>query len=203
VFTLALSLKLSGIVNGTYILNIGSYNIAIYINNSTNINLQAKNSSGTSFSGGWSGTVSTSGGTHLLLASINTYSASDCHLHDMAGGMSATTSSTYNRTIDLASKVAYIGKENSAGHPVINGDIGFLYLDTSYIDFSQESNRNLFVDQLGYPKDLTPAIDAGTIPNPLIYMKFDDTSALGTNSGTGGNFTVNGTVTAGADVDPN
>ena len=83
------------------------------------------------------------------------------------------------------------------------GDIGFCYFTTDYTDFSQESNRNLFVDQLGYPKDLTPAIDAGTIADPLIYMKFDDTSALGTNSGTGGNFTVNGTVTAGADVDPN
>ena len=83
------------------------------------------------------------------------------------------------------------------------GDIGFFYFTTDYTDFSQESNRNLFVDQLGYPKDLTPAIEAGTIADPLIYMKFDDTSALGTNSGTGGNFTVNGTVTAGADVDPN
>jgi hypothetical protein len=82
-------------------------------------------------------------------------------------------------------------------------DQSHTYFSTSYIDFSQESNRNLFVDQLGYPKDLTPAIDAGTIPNPLIYMKFDDTSDLGKNSGTGGNFTVNGTVTAGADVDPN
>jgi hypothetical protein len=84
-----------------------------------------------------------------------------------------------------------------------NDDIGFLYFTTDYIDFSQESNRNLFVDQLGYPKDLTPAIEAGTIADPLIYMKFDDTSDLGKNSGTGGNFTVNGTVTAGSDVDPN
>jgi hypothetical protein len=56
------------------------------------------------------------------------------------------------------------------------------------------------VDALGYPVDLQPAIDAGDIPTPLIHMKFDDTSALGTNSGSGGDFTVNGTVTAGADV---
>jgi hypothetical protein len=82
-------------------------------------------------------------------------------------------------------------------------ELGLIYFDDSYIDFSQESNRNLFVDQLGYPKNLTPAIEAGDIAEPLIYMKFDDTSALGTNSGTGGDFTVNGTVTAGADVDPN
>jgi hypothetical protein len=96
-----------------------------------------------------------------------------------------------------------IGAKWAGSYSYATGDVSFLYFNNSYIDFSQESNRNLFIDQLGYPKDLTPAIDAGDIADPLIYMKFDDTSALGTNSGTGGNFTVNGTVTAGADVDPN
>jgi hypothetical protein len=81
-----------------------------------------------------------------------------------------------------------------------DGDIGSLYLTTDYIDFNQEANRLKFVDGLGYPVDLQPAIDAGDIPTPLIHMKFDDTSALGTNSGSGGDFTVNGTVTAGPDV---
>ena len=92
------------------------------------------------------------------------------------------------------------GNGNSLG----SGEIfyGNYFLSSSYTDFSQEANRNLFIDQLGYPKDLTPAIDAGTIPAPLIYMKFDDASDLGKNSGSGGDFTVNGTVTAGADVDP-
>jgi hypothetical protein len=74
-----------------------------------------------------------------------------------------------------------------------------LYVSTDYTDFSQEANRHKFIDQLGYPKDLTKQIEDGDIPNPLIYMKFDDTAALETNSGTGGDFTVNGTVTAGAD----
>jgi hypothetical protein len=93
------------------------------------------------------------------------------------------------------------GNGNSLG----SGEIfyGNYFLSSSYTDFSQEANRNLFIDQLGYLKDLSPAIDAGDIAEPIIYMKFDDTSALGTNSGTGGDFTVNGTVTAGADVDPN
>ena len=73
------------------------------------------------------------------------------------------------------------------------------YFSTDIIDFSQESNRNLFVNQLGYPRDLTPEIEAGTIPTPLIYLPFDDTTNLGKNMGTGGDFTVVGTVTAGAD----
>jgi hypothetical protein len=99
--------------------------------------------------------------------------------------------------IDLANTI-YIPQTGPTG-VMISG----LYFDDSYIDFSQESNRNLFVDQLGYPKDLTPAIEAGDIADPLVYLKFDDISSLGTNAGTSGNFTVTGTVTAGADVDPN
>ena len=96
--------------------------------------------------------------------------------------------------------IGCIGRTYNGGY--WDGDLGFLYFNNSYTDFSQEANRNKFVDQLGYPRDLTQQISDGDIPNPLIYMKFDDTAALGTNSGTGGNFTVNGTVTSGADFTP-
>jgi len=80
-----------------------------------------------------------------------------------------------------------------------DGDIGFTYFTTDYIDFSKEANRNLFVNQLGYPRDLQPLIDEGTIPNPLIYLDFADPDNLGNNKGTGGDFTINGTVTSGSD----
>jgi len=76
------------------------------------------------------------------------------------------------------------------------------YLTQDYIDFSQETNRNAFVDQLGYPVNLTPAIESGDLPEPLIYMKFEDTTAFGINGGTGGNFTLNGTLIAAEDVTP-
>ena len=75
------------------------------------------------------------------------------------------------------------------------------YFSAAYIDFSQESNRLKFVDALGYPMDLTTQIEAGDIPTPLIHMKFESTTSLGTNSGSGGDFTVNGTVTSGSDVE--
>jgi len=81
-------------------------------------------------------------------------------------------------------------------------DYSIMYLTTDYIDFSDEAERLKFVDGLGYPVDIQPAIDAGDIPEPLIYMPFDDPDNLGKNNGTGGDFTVNGTVTQGADVDP-
>ena len=81
-----------------------------------------------------------------------------------------------------------------------DGDIAFMYLTTDYIDFSQESNRLLFVDGLGFPVPLQPSIDDGLIPEGLIRMGFEDPNDLGYNSGTGGHFTVNGNITSGADV---
>jgi len=82
-------------------------------------------------------------------------------------------------------------------------DTGVMYFTTDYIDFLDESERLKFVDGLGYPVDIQPAIEAGDIPEPLIYMPFDDPDDLGKNNGTGGDFTINGTVISGADVDPN
>ena len=111
------------------------------------------------------------------------------------------TSATSN-TVDLSSQTLYAINNPTVG-TYDDHETGFIYFSTEYVDFSQESNRNLFVDQLGYPKDLTPAIDAGDIPSPLVYMKFDDPDDLGANSGTGGDFTINGTIVQGADVDPN
>lgn len=81
----------------------------------------------------------------------------------------------------------------------LNGVLSELYFVTDYIDFSLESNRLKFRDAFGNPVDLTPQITANSIPNPAIYMRFPPTS-FGTNSGTGGNFTVNGTITDGGQL---
>jgi hypothetical protein len=103
--------------------------------------------------------------------------------------------------INLSSNDFVIGENEREGQH-FSGDFGFTYVSTTFIDFSQEANRNKFVDQLGYPIDLTQQIEDGDIPNPLIYMKFEDTAALGTNSGTAGNLTVTGAPAAGSDFTP-
>ena len=97
---------------------------------------------------------------------------------------------------------AYIGAEefSSTVRQEWDGDIGFVYFTTDFIDFSDESNRLLFADALGYPVPLLKSIDDGLIPEGLIRMGFEDSADLGFNSGTGGDFTINGTITQGADV---
>ncbi len=98
-------------------------------------------------------------------------------------------------TLDFTNATTRIGQGSMS--------LGHVWFNTEYVDFSQESNRNKFFDQLRYPKDLASDGSTPTGNQPLIYMKFDDASDLGKNSGSGGDFTVNGTVNAGPDVDPN
>ena len=117
------------------------------------------------------------------------------YLSNLAGFVTFTTYT--DDFIDFTRAQCNIGAANSTNF--VEGDMSILYFTTDYIDFSLESNRNLFVNQLGYPRDLTPLIADATIPTPLIYLPFDDTSNLGKNLGTGGDFTKVGTVTAGAD----
>ena len=96
----------------------------------------------------------------------------------------------------------WVGNDDAGANNTSDGSFAICYYNNTYIDFSQETNRHKFADQLGYPKDLTPQIEDGDIPNPLVYMKFDPTVSLGTNSGTGGDFSVTATPISGPDVDP-
>jgi len=109
---------------------------------------------------------------------------------------------TYNTsgTPDFSSITKVVMGQNVDGSSVLFRDLANVYFATSYIDFSQESNRLKFVDAFGYPVDLSPQIENEDIPTPLIYMKFKDKAELGANSGSGGDFTVNGTVVSGSDV---
>ena len=162
--------------------------------------IQLKNTS-TSVVGNYNRDMS-AGVWYIILSSYDSGTPKWTTYDTVSGTVNTVTSFINSGSIKLGYDTR-IGGGQTAAVGYHNGMIGSVFLSTEYIDFSQESNRNLFVDQLGYLKDLTPAIDDGTIADPQLYMKFDDTSALGTNSGTGGNFTVNGTVTDGADVDPN
>ena len=105
-----------------------------------------------------------------------------------------------NDFIDFGGGNDYRIGVSRSGSNFSSGSQSLMYFTTDYIDFSQEANRLKFVDAFGYPVDIQPAIDAGDIPTPLIYMPFDDPDDLGKNLGTGGDFTVNGTVTQGGDV---
>jgi hypothetical protein len=112
------------------------------------------------------------------------------------------TWTTYSNTaIDWATnttKVVMGRALNSSGN-WLDGKLSEFYFTTSYIDFSQEANRLKFRDCYGSPVALLPQIEAGTIPNPAIYMRFDPANQ-GKNYGTGGDFTKSGTINDGGQL---
>jgi hypothetical protein len=98
--------------------------------------------------------------------------------------------------------VAIFSDSSTSSSQYWNQYTGPFYLATEYVDFSDEEKMNLFVNQLGFPKKLSASIDAGLIPNPVIYLPFDEVDDFGKNLGTGGDFTVNNTLASASDVDP-
>jgi len=78
----------------------------------------------------------------------------------------------------------------------VNADIADLWLDDSYIDFTIEANRRLFIDPNGNPVDLGEAGQFPTGSSPIVFLS-GATSAWHTNLGTGGGFTENGALTDG------
>lgn len=79
------------------------------------------------------------------------------------------------------------------GDEWLEGDLAEFYLHTGeYIDFSVLANRRLFVNADGQPVDLGPACATPTSSAPILCLTFDYQDTFGLNSGTGGDFTVNG-----------
>jgi len=116
---------------------------------------------------------------------------------DIMGTPTVTSDTTnWQATDDIIIGGSLIGTHMA---PPTSMEMSMLYMDTSYIDFSQEANREKFSDALGYPRDLTQQIEDGDVTNPLIYMKFDDSSNFGLNSGRGSNFTIQSTLLHGSD----
>lgn len=113
------------------------------------------------------------------------------------GNTASPTFTTYvNGYVNFAYPASYFGRTSSG---YLDGKLSEFYFTTEYIDFSQEANRLKFRDAFGNPVDLMPQIEAGEIPNPAIYMRFDPAN-FGKNSGTGGDFTVNGAITDGGQL---
>lgn len=127
---------------------------------------------------------------------MDVYNGFYCYIDGVQHPFTTNTYTT-GATITLNRPLNYIGSD--AGSQYMQSHLSEFYFTTEYIDFSQEANRLKFRDAFGNPVDLAPQIAAGTLPNPAIYMRFDPDN-FGKNYGTGGDFTVNGTITDGGQL---
>jgi len=91
-----------------------------------------------------------------------------------------------------------VGASQDTGADKANMDMAELwFLSGVFLDFSLVENRRKFITQLGKPADLGGFGENPLGTRPLVYFK-GPADAFNVNRGTGGNFTVTGTLDNGA-----
>lgn len=128
---------------------------------------------------------------HVLVSWNTTTSARHFYYSD-------TADSPITNTI-AAGDIDYTGANNGVGQnqtpaASLDADVADVWFNTTYLDLSIEANRRKFIKASGKPEYLGKNGERPTGSSPLLYFK-GPASNWGTNSGTGGNFTVTGTFT--------
>lgn len=136
---------------------------------------------------------------YTCMLCVDTSDSTKCKLYVNNILLSWSSVTLQNYAFPFSSNSAsYISKTNDAGGKLV-GKLSELYFTTEYIDFSQEANRLKFRDAFGNPVDLGSDGSKPTSTAPAIYMRFDPAN-FGKNSGTGGDFTINGTILDGGQL---
>lgn len=165
------------------------------------IDVVAENSSGTTIlSLITSGTFSAGAAWHCVMCSVDLSDSAKRHLYvDDVSDLVVTTYT--NDTIDHTVADHSIGA-NPNNLIKMDGCLAEVWIGLGqYIDFSIEENRRKFRSSDGKPVNLgtNGAVPTGTAP--LVYLSLDRSAAVAgfaTNKGTGGNFTISGTLHTGS-----
>lgn len=165
--------------------------VDIYIDGSGRINLLMMNSAGTTvlnaFSQAPNNVPFVINTFNNILVSVDLTSTANRHMYvnDVSIPFGYTTYT--NANIDFTNtnyRVAY----GASGPTLTKGRLSNVFLDYTYRDMSVTANRRLFITA-----DLKPAAGQAAL-SPILYLPMSDPTTVGTNAGTGGNFTLTGTV---------
>ena len=122
-----------------------------------------------------------------ILVSIDLSNTTKRHIY-LNDSVASSSWSTYtNDNIDFTLPYHRISGD-SWNSSYFGGRLSNLYLDYTYRDLSVEANRRYFITA-----DRKPAAGQAAL-NPIIYLPMDDPATAHVNQGTGGNFTLNGTI---------
>lgn len=196
-------IRLDGNNGGTHqIFNADSTGRIIIQRNSSNLfQISAKNAAGTSI---------------LNITTVAAYTASATWLHVLSAWNMATAGSasiyvndvlTYtevtftNDTIDYTTVTTSIGASVTGVNKATACLAELYFAEGQYLDLSVTANRRKFISSGGKPVYLgtTGLLPTGTAP--IVFQHLDDAEApadFATNRGTGGNFSITGTLTTGS-----
>jgi hypothetical protein len=130
--------------------------------------------------------------THCLI-SWRTNGSNVCQVYFNDVADTPQTSTLATGTINWGTSPLGLARSISDG-PFLAGDVAEFWFANTYIDLSVTDNRRKFIKADGKPAFLGLTGQRPTGSSPLIYLK-GPASNWGTNSGTGGDFTVTGTFT--------
>lgn len=118
---------------------------------------------------------------HVLM-SIDLTNASNRHVYINDVAITGGSFGTYtNANIDFTNTAHGIGEN-------FKGRLAHVFLDYTYRDLSNSTNRRLFITA-----DRKPAQGQAAL-NPILYLLMDNPTTAHINLGTGGNMTLNGTI---------
>jgi len=124
-----------------------------------------------------------------LLVSIDLANTSNryWYINDINVTSSAGWNTYTNSSIDFTRTAHAVGS-STTGSGKMEGRLAHVFLDYTYRNLSTVSNRRLFIDADGKPASGQASL------NPILYLPLKDAATAGSNSGTGGDFTVNGVL---------
>jgi hypothetical protein len=128
---------------------------------------------------------------HLLISiDLNNSANRYVYLND-TDITSSISWATYNvGDISFTEANWFVASSNAGATQRNEGRQANTFLDYTYRDLSVTNNRRLFITADGQPATGLASL------SPILYMPLDgSTASVGTNSGTGGDFTVNGSPT--------
>lgn len=133
---------------------------------------------------------------HVLVSVDLATNSKQIYVNDTAA--SGTWSDYSNDNIDLT-RTGYTiadGSDVSYGPDRLNADLANFWMDDSYIDISNSTNREKFISASGTPVDAGSDGSTPTGSQPLIYIKGDASTwnSATQNLGSTSDFTMSGSV---------
>jgi hypothetical protein len=159
---------------------------------SDRIQVVARNSAGTNLVSWFTDTADFVAGSwrHILISYDVSVPVLHIYVDDASNKQASGTLA--DGTIEYTIGNSAIGAFTS-GVDKFTGDMADLWFSTTFIDISVESNRRKFISATGKPVDLGSDGSTPTGTAPVVFLS-GATGSWHTNKGTGGGFTLTGTL---------
>ena len=130
-----------------------------------------------------------------ILVSVDLANASNRHIYINDTVLSGVAWNSYtNGFIDFTCANHCISAQVGGGSK-IKGRLSNLFLSHQYMDLSIEANRRIFINSDGTSTgNLLQRLTSRGFNVPILYLPMRDSATCHVNEGTGGNFTLNGTI---------